>query len=334
MNKNKLEDIGFYTLSDKRCRNASVNSPIWRAELLLTDKCNFNCPYCKGLKKELRGDRNFDETVGILAWLFENKLVNVRFSGGEPTLDKNLLDYVMLCKDNKVKRIAISTNGSANLQYYKELINCGVNDFSVSLDACCASTADIMAGKQGQYNTVINNIKELSKLTYVTVGIVFNENNISQLTETVVLAKELGVSDIRIIPSAQYNKENVLEKLQFNFINKYPILKYRLNNHNSGINIRGLSKTDNERCPLVLDDIAIAGNYHFPCIIYLREQGKAIGKIINENTGNINNIRKAREVWCMIHNVQEDSICKKNCLDVCKKYNNKYAKFRKNTYNT
>ena len=324
----KLNDIGFYTLSDDRCKNASINSPIWRAEILLTDRCNFKCPYCRGLDNKLRGDRNFDKTVGILAWLFNNELVNIRFSGGEPTLDKNLLNYVILCRNNKVKRIAISTNGSATLDCYKELINYGVNDFSISLDACCASTANIMSGKQGYYNTVINNIKELSKLTYVTVGIVFDEKNIPQLIEIVQLASDLGVSDIRIIPSAQYNEETILTKLQFDFINKFPILKYRLSNHNSGINIRGLTKSDNKYCSLVLDDIAIAGNYHFPCIIYLREQGKPIGDL-----SNFEEIRKQRQWWHLTHNCYEDKICRNNCLDVCRAYNNKYAEFRKNTNN-
>lgn len=324
-----LSNIGFYTLSDERCKNASVHSPIYRAEILLTDRCNFKCPYCRGLKPELKGDRKFDEIIEILAWLFFNKLINVRFSGGEPTLDKNLLDYIILCRNNKVKRIALSTNGSADLDYYKELIKYGVNDFSISLDACCASTTDIMAGKQGQYNTIIDNIRELSKLAYVTVGIVFNEQNISQLSNTVVLAKELGVSDIRIIPSAQYNKENIIGNLQFDFIDKFPILKYRLNNHNNGVSIRGLQESDNKRCPLVLDDIAIAGNYHFPCIIFLREQGQAIGEIINQETGNINCIRKDRELWYQTHNCYEDNICRNNCLDVCRAYSNKYREFNK-----
>lgn len=330
MNKIALESIGFYTLSDERCKNADKNSPIYRAEILLTDRCNFKCPYCRGLSSELKGDRSFDEIVQILSWLFDNKLVNVRFSGGEPTLDKNLLDYVILCRDNKVKRIALSTNGSADLDYYKKLVKYGVNDFSISLDACCASTADIMSGKRGQYTTVVSNIKELSKLTYVTVGIVFDERNISQLSDTVILAKELGVSDIRIIPSAQYNKENMVGKLQFDFIDKFPILKYRLNNHNNGISIRGLLETDNARCPLVLDDIAVAGNYHFPCIIFLREQGQAIGEIINKQ-GNINDIRNDREQWYQTHNCYEDKICRNNCLDICRAYSNKYAEFRKIT---
>ena len=43
----KLEEIGFYTLDDERAKHASETSPLWRCELLLTNKCNFHCPYCR-----------------------------------------------------------------------------------------------------------------------------------------------------------------------------------------------------------------------------------------------------------------------------------------------
>lgn len=51
----KLEDIGFYTLSDERAKNASESSPLHRCEILITDKCNFKCPYCRGMREDLRG---------------------------------------------------------------------------------------------------------------------------------------------------------------------------------------------------------------------------------------------------------------------------------------
>jgi sulfatase maturation enzyme AslB (radical SAM superfamily) len=54
MNRIALENIGFYTLSDDRCKNASSTSPLMRCELVLTDACNFKCPYCRGQRKELR----------------------------------------------------------------------------------------------------------------------------------------------------------------------------------------------------------------------------------------------------------------------------------------
>lgn len=306
----RLEDIGFYTLSDNRAKTSSQFSPLYRCELILTDRCNFKCPYCRGLQNG--NDLPFATALQILNYWISERLINIRFSGGEPTLYKHLISLIHIAKKGKIKRIAVSTNGGADLNLYKQLINAGVNDFSISLDACCTSTGDIMAGKKGSWKRVIENIKQLSQLTYISVGIVVNENNNNELEKTILLAHKLGVKDIRIIPSAQYNK-----KLQLNIpnkiINEHPILKYRLQNNR---HIRGLNKEDSKKCKLVLDDMAIWNGEHYPCIIYLREQGKAIGRI-SKNT------RLERFNWYQKHDSWQDKICKNNCLDVCIAFNNK-----------
>ncbi len=316
-----LKDIGFYTLSDDRAKNASHKSNLKRCELILTDRCNFRCPYCRGLGEEFKGDLPFKvalETVGI--WI-ENGLENIRFSGGEPTLYKGLDGLVKLCKFYGVKRIAISTNGASSMKIYERLINSGVNDFSISLDACCASLGNKMAGGINVWDKVVNNIKEVSKLTYVTVGMVFTEHNLDDCVNSVLFADSLGVSDIRVIPSAQYNAAlSKLKDLPEEILNKYSILKYRINNINCGRHVRGIQDCGNNRCPLVLDDIASAGGKHFPCIIYLREQGNPIGDI-NDN------VRNDRLEWYKNHNTHEDVICKRNCLDVCIDYNNKFKEY-------
>ena len=322
----KLEDIGFYTLTDARCKNASKNSPIWRAEILLTGRCNFRCPYCKPLLEGCKEDLELSTLKTILQNLVKQKVKNIRFSGGEPTLYKQLLDVIKYCKDNNVERIALSTNGSAELNYYENLVKEGVNDFSISLDACCSQTGALMCGREKeQWKKIVKNIKELSKITYTTVGIVFNEENVSEVKEIILFAKNLGVSDIRIIPSAQYKKEDIISKLDFSLGQKYPILNYRIKNYNDGKRIRGLTEKDTKSCPLVLDDLVIAGNYHFPCIIYLRERGTPIGTL-----NDFDSLREQRYEWFLKHNCYQDKICRENCLDVCKAYNEKWEIFNQN----
>ena len=51
-----LDDIGFYTLTEDRVLQLGPRSPMWRTELIVTDRCNFKCPYCRGLLPALRGD--------------------------------------------------------------------------------------------------------------------------------------------------------------------------------------------------------------------------------------------------------------------------------------
>lgn len=314
----KLEDIGFYTLENNRAKKVSINSPLWRCELILTGACNFKCLYCRELESDLRKTMPIKKAKYIIDLWTNNKLKNIRFSGGEPTLYKDLPELIKYTKNKGVEKIAISTNGSADFDYYKYLYECGVNDFSISLDSCCSSTGDEMAGGiYGSWKKVTSNIIEIAKLTYTTIGVVINENNLLECISTIKFIDSLNVSDIRIIPSAQYNKLlNVVNEISNELLVKYPILRYRVNNIKKGRNVRGIKQTDNFKCPLVIDDMAIAGDCHFPCIIYLRERGNPIGKINN-------NMRQERINWYKTKNVYKDKICRKNCLDVCIDYNNK-----------
>jgi molybdenum cofactor biosynthesis enzyme MoaA len=321
MNRIALENIGFYTLSDDRCKNASSTSPLMRCELVLTDACNFKCPYCRGQRKELRKHMSLVDAMNVVdLWVAEG-LENIRFSGGEPTVWKGLVELVQYTASKGVNRIALSTNGSASWEMYSELIAAGVNDFSVSLDACCSAFGDKMAGVDGVWNTVVQNIKKLSEHTYTTVGIVVTDETVNDLKEIVEFAATLGVSDIRIISAAQYNKVlDVAQTISDDVYNKYPILKYRINNVMNGINVRGIEETDSHKCWIALDDMAVAGDYHYPCIIYLREQGNPIGKVGP-------NMREERLNWVKSHDTHNDPICKKNCLECIVQYNRDYRDF-------
>lgn len=319
-----LNNIGFYTLNDDRCKNASSSSRLMRCELILTDACTFKCPYCRGLRKDISGTMPLKKAKDIIDIWAKDNLKNIRLSGGEPTVYKHIVELVEYIRIKGIERIAISTNGYSDFELYQKLLDAGVNDFSISLDACCSSFGDAMSGGvSGSWNKVIGNLEKLSRLTYTTVGIVVTSETVDQLPDIVSLAANVGVSDIRIISAAQYNEFlDSAKRIDEKIYQKYPILKYRIDNLKSGRNVRGIHEKDSTRCGLVLDDMAIAGDYHFPCIIYMREQGNPIGKIGE-------NMRNERLEWMKKHNTHNDPICQKNCLDVCVDYNNKFEEFRK-----
>lgn len=331
-----LANIGFYTLEDTRAANVSLSSPLWRCELILTDVCNFKCPYCRGIEAEHCGNMTWQDAAFTVDMWAAHGLRNVRFSGGEPTLWKayedgnhrSLIDLVARAKAGGIDRIAISTNGSVDLSFYRKLITAGANDFSVSLDACCAETGDKMAGdKPGAWTKVVSNIKELAKLTYVTVGVVFTEENIAEFGDVVEFASSLGVADIRLLSSAQWNEAFREVKVDAAYLDKHPILSYRLDNFVNGRHVRGLKACDNTSCPLMLDDMAVLDGEHYPCIIYMREQGQPVGKIPTNLSPEdaARQVRVERAHWVSKHDTHKDPICKKNCLDVCVDYNNRVA---------
>ena len=327
--KSSLDEIGFYTMQENRVRNVSLKTAMKRCEMIIIEACNFSCPYCRGLSNEIYGNRSrkmlsLEEIKrNIDYWCEDLPLENIRFSGGEPTLHPDIVEVVAYAKSKGIKRIAISTNGSSSRNKYQQLIDAGANDFSISLDGCCAETVEKMSGGiKGAFDIISDNIRFLSSVTYVTVGVVLTVENVQQTLNTVYFADSLGVSDIRLISAAQWDKPvEALGNIPEEMLNKYPILKYRSENFINGNNkVRGMSDSDSSYCGLMWDDSVIAGDYHFPCVIYMREGGSPIGKVGPK-------MREARKEWADSHNTHDDPICMKNCLDTCKDYNNKFIEY-------
>lgn len=311
-----LDEIGFYTLSEKRAKVSGINTRMERAEIIITDRCNFKCPYCRGLREEIRGEMPIEQIRRNIDILAKHNLRCIRFSGGEPTTHKHLPVAVAHALFRGIERIAISTNGSADFSTYDMLVDLGVNDFSISLDACCSSFADKMAGVSGKFNSVTENIRALSKLTYVTVGVVISEETVHTTKDIVMFAHELGVADIRLISAAQFDKVlHQVKDIPQHVLDAHPILKYRVERAKNGQTIRGIGKDDSDWCGIAIDDVVIAGKYHFPCVIHMRENGNPIGEF-NED------FRYDRLMWSCNTNTKEEKICQKNCLDCIVQYNN------------
>jgi hypothetical protein len=236
---------------------------------------------------------------------------------------KPLVKLVAISKAMGVENIAISSNGSMPFKLYKALHEAGVNDFSISLDACCGSNGEMMAGNKSiDWEDIPDTIRELSSMTYVTAGVVLTDENAGELHKIVEYAHHLGVADIRIIPAAQCGKmiEGVEQIPQW-ILDCHPILAYRVKNLKEGRPVRSIQENDTDRCYLPLDDSCVSGNYHFPCVIYMREGGEPIGRVGSE-------MRVDRCTWVMRHVTHRDPICRENCLDVCVEHNNKCAAIR------
>lgn len=310
-----LKEIGFYTLSDDRIKYSSETSDLQRAEIILTSRCNFNCNYCA---KVGGPDQPVEEVLHQLRLLAKYNLKSVRFSGGEPTLYRGLERLVLASKALGIKNVAVSTNGYSSLDSYKKLINYGVNDFSISLDACCAEVGDMMAGGiKGAFEKITQNIKELSKLTYVTVGVVLTDDNIDSINDIVKFASDLGVADIRVIPAAQKSDRINSINIDQSILNKHPILAYRVANIKTGLPVRGIRPSNSHRCGIVLDDVAICEGQQYPCVIYARQRGKPIGPM-NEN------FRQDRLNWSLNTDTHKDLTCRSNCLDCLILANDKF----------
>jgi sulfatase maturation enzyme AslB (radical SAM superfamily) len=314
-----MGSIGFYTLSDARCRRVATESPrLSRCEILLGARCNFRCPYCRHVGGP---DASFASVRSTVRHWINDGLSAVRFSGGEPTLWEGLPEIVEWAAKS-IQHVAISTNGSAPWTVYERLLSAGANDFSVSLDACCAADGRVMAGIDGAWETVVENIRRLAANTYVTIGTVLTEKNEAHTVEIIRFAESLGVADIRPIPAAQQGNRIIAGDLPTS--KPFPILRWRWDRLRRGLPVRGIGAADTGKCFLALDDMAVMGDKHYPCTIHMREGGNAIG-----NVGP--SMREERRTWFEQHDSHEDPICSRDCLDFCVAHNNRCSEFKGHT---
>lgn len=109
-----------------------LDYPGYVAATIFTGGCNFRCPFCQNASLVNMEEEIIDEAY-IFKYLAERKkyLDGVCITGGEPTLQKGLIDFIRKIK-NMGYKVKLDTNGT-NSQTIEILIDQNLLDF-VSMD--------------------------------------------------------------------------------------------------------------------------------------------------------------------------------------------------------
>ena len=313
-----LKKLNWKTLSDKRAANVEPNQSLYRVALILTGACNFACPYCNVLGGARAPTIKRENALELIETLARLGLKELRISGGEPTLVPWLGELARKARDCGM-HVALSTNGFEKPELYRDLLASGVMEYSVSLDSADPKTADLQSGNQtGVLERVSQTIRILSEAgADVYIGLTCGkEKSKEELQSVVELAQSLGAYEIKIMSISQEASLVDVSWVTPELKNQYPLLAWRSENYKQGRDVRGLQEGDCPKCAIVWDDATIAGNKHYPCNIYFREKGAAIGEVGPQ-------MLAQRAAWYTNHDSLNDPICKKHCMDILREYNNR-----------
>lgn len=114
-------------------KSSLIDYPNEIAAVVFTSGCNFRCPFCHngGLLEDEKSQKITPEEVLDFLKTRQNKLQGVVISGGEPTLHKDLEDFIIKIRDLGFK-IKLDTNGS-NPNVLIDLVNKNLIDY-VAMD--------------------------------------------------------------------------------------------------------------------------------------------------------------------------------------------------------
>ena len=106
----------------------------------VTDRCNFRCQYCmpaEGLAWLERAELlTFEEIARVVAVLSEMGVSDLRLTGGEPLVRRDLPHLVsMLAAVPTLREISLTTNGYLLERHAEALVRAGVDRFNVSIDS-------------------------------------------------------------------------------------------------------------------------------------------------------------------------------------------------------
>lgn len=162
------------------------------------DRCNFRCVYCMPEDKFHPGFKflpskerlSFDEMLRLVRIFTNLGVSKIRITGGEPLLRVNLTDFIGdLSTIDKIKDIALTTNGVLLKKYAYELKASGLDRITVSLDSIDPHEFKLMTGGRGDLDRVLSGIDEAQRAGFKDIKINavikkgINENNILKMVE-------------------------------------------------------------------------------------------------------------------------------------------------------
>lgn len=105
----------------------------------LTDRCNFNCIYCKpACHKQWMERENiltYEELLRSAKIFAELGIKKIRLTGGEPLIRKDVEDFVaQLLEITGIKRVGLTTNGFFLKEKSAALRSAGLQGLNISLD--------------------------------------------------------------------------------------------------------------------------------------------------------------------------------------------------------
>jgi len=201
-----LEGIGRYGVRTPQ----PLGSPFF-VIVSVTQKCNLNCSFCYNNEYHNNGnsiEMKNEKVKIVIDNLSKAGCLGIGFNGGEPTLRDDLCNLISYaCSKDLIPLIA--TNAVLiDRNYAKDLKDAGLCYAQVSIDGK-PKTHDFLRGKKGTYDYTLKGLRNLVNAgIYVSVAMVANKKNYTEIEDVLDIAKKYKASKFEILDYQCIGKAN------------------------------------------------------------------------------------------------------------------------------
>ena len=162
----------------------------------ITKACNMRCIHCY----ENAGKRGLNELSSVeiiqgLDNLSKAGVTSIAFSGGEPSIHPNILDFIEHTKNNGMFA-AMATNGYifSDKAKTRKFIDSGLEFVQISLDGILPETHDSFRQVNGAWERAVSSINNfVSEEIFVEVATTVTNHNKDEIPEMIDFVRDLGV---------------------------------------------------------------------------------------------------------------------------------------------
>ena len=185
-----------------------------RVTVLTTLQCNFACDYCfqgdHGDYNKFAAKMSMEQARGVARWI-ESRLDEVKpekfvltFFGGEPLLNLPVMydlaeRCAALCEERGVRQlINIITNGLLLTRDVVDRLDpYGLNGIKITLDGDRDTHNRMrpLRGKQGTFDRIIENVRQVADIVPITIGGNFDESSVDSYPDLLDFLKQQEFSD-------------------------------------------------------------------------------------------------------------------------------------------
>ena len=320
----------------------SQSAPLHRITLFATKRCNLACTYCKMIAPGQPGakDMRFSSSETFTLAHFREFLHSHRgtairhlhLTGGEPALVPQLDEMVRMARADGAQRISLTSNGSLPWDHYLRLVRAGIDEIRISIDAPDAIAGRFLTRRHWAWQRAVANVRALAARRdrgapfFLIVNSVVNTQNRHRLDELLRFLLALGPNDVKLIAAvdekdilpAFVERESMMARVQQLLASvpafAYPLLRRKLSTvfTPEAIGLEPIEGMADQpwRCYVPLTERTVDTTHYYPCSVYLREGGQALGQVDEPQELQRSKLAHfVREANCL-----QDPICRRYCL--------------------
>jgi len=182
----------------------SVSAPLMPRPLSLlcelTYRCNLQCPYCYNpiALSAYREELSTDQWCRVLREAAELGVVQAHFSGGEPTLRRDLAALVSAASGAGLYTNLITQGTFLDDALLDRLLESGLDHIQISIQAPEANLADRIAGAVVHEKKVDALRRVRARDVALTLNCVLHRGNHDTISDVIAFAQELGIERLEL----------------------------------------------------------------------------------------------------------------------------------------